>query len=99
MTDTFAGDDTQALLAELTLGEKAGLLGGSGSWTTTPVERLGVPSVTVADGPHGLRMQTETMDQNDLHESVPATCFPPAVSLACTWDPRAGPAGRRGARR
>ncbi len=87
MTDTFAGDETQALLAELTLEEKAGLLGGSGSFTTTPVERLGVPSLTVADGPHGLRMQTEMMDQNDLHESVPATCFPPAVSLACTWDP------------
>ena len=87
MTDTFAGDETQALLAELTLEEKAGLLGGSGSWTTSPVERLGIPAVTVADGPHGLRMQTETMDQNDLHQSVPATCFPPAVSLACTWDP------------
>ena len=87
MTDTFAGGETHALLAELTLEEKAELLGGSGSWTTSAVERLGVPAVTVADGPHGLRRQTDTMDQNDLHQSVPATCFPPAVSLACAWDP------------
>jgi beta-glucosidase len=87
VTDTFAGGETRALLAELTLEEKAELLGGSGSWTTSPVERLGVPAVTVADGPHGLRMQTDAMDHNDLHQSVPATCFPPAVSLACAWDP------------
>ena len=87
MTDTFAGDSTQALPAELTLEEKAALLGGSGAWATSPIERVGIPALTVADGPHGLRVQPATMDRTDLHASLPATCFPPAVSLACAWDP------------
>lgn len=84
--DRHLGGTTEALLAELTLAEKAELLGGSGAWTTTPIARLGIPAVTVADGPHGLRRQTAAMDQSDLTASLPATCFPPAVSLACTWD-------------
>ena len=71
----------------MTLEEKAALLGGSSAWTTTAIERVGIPAVMVSDGPHGLRIQPETMDPTDLHASLPATCFPPAVSLGCTWDP------------
>jgi len=88
MTDmTAAGPlDVHGLLSQLTLEEKAALLDGSDRWHTEPIERLGIPAVMTADGPHGLRKQSPEAALSDLHESYPATCFPPAVSLASTWD-------------
>jgi beta-glucosidase len=42
----------------------------------------------MADGPHGLRVQDDdNPDHLGLGRSLPATCFPPAVTLASTWDP------------
>ncbi len=69
--------DLPALLAALTLEEKASLLDGSDFWHTKPVERLGIPAIMVTDGPHGLRKQAEGADHLGLRPSVPATCFPP----------------------
>jgi beta-glucosidase len=79
--------DIPALLAALTIEEKAGLLDGADFWRTQPVERLGIPGLMVTDGPHGLRKQAGDSDHVGLHDSVPATCFPPAAGLASTWDP------------
>jgi beta-glucosidase len=79
--------DIPALLASLTLEEKAELLDGADFWRTQPVERLGVPGVMVADGPHGLRKPAGGSDHVGIGDSVPATCFPPAAGLASTWDP------------
>jgi beta-glucosidase len=87
LTDTLTEEDSGRLLAEMTLEEKAALLGGSGAWTTTAVERLRIPEILVSDGPHGLRKVVESTDPTNFRSSAPATCFPPAVSLACTWDP------------
>ncbi|MEV4637132.1 glycoside hydrolase family 3 C-terminal domain-containing protein [Actinoplanes sp. NPDC049548] len=78
--------DIPALLAALTLEEKAALLDGADFWRTQGIERLGIPSVMVTDGPHGLRKQAGDSDHIGLNESVPATCFPPAAGLASTWD-------------
>jgi len=88
MTDmTAAGPlDVPGLLSRLTLEEKAALLDGSDRWHTEPIERLGIPAVMMADGPHGLRKQSPEAALHDLRRSYPATCFPPAVSLASTWD-------------
>ncbi len=76
--------DIQALVSQMTLAEKAALCTGASAWTTTPIERLGVPELLVSDGPHGLRRQA------DVHalgaESLPATCFPTASCLASSWD-------------
>jgi beta-glucosidase len=70
----------------MTLEEKAALCTGATSWSTTPVERLGVPEMIVSDGPHGVRRVT---DMNALTaQSLPATCFPTASSTASTWDPQ-----------
>ncbi len=66
--------------------EKASLLDGSDFWRTQPIERLGIPAIMVSDGPHGLRKQAEGGDHLGLTASVPATCFPPAVGLASSWD-------------
>jgi len=70
----------------LTLEEKAALLDGADFWRTQGIERLGIPSVMVTDGPHGLRKQAGESDHIGLNDSVPATCFPPAAGLASTWD-------------
>ena len=79
--------DIPALLAELTIDEKASLLDGADFWRTQPVERLGIPGIMVTDGPHGLRKQAGESDHIGLNDSVPATCFPPAAGLASTWNP------------
>ena len=72
-------------IAELTLEEKAALLSGADFWHTTRVERLGIPDIMLTDGPHGLR-KARGGNQLGLGDSVPATCFPPAVALGCSWD-------------
>lgn len=76
----------QQLIEELTLEEKAGLCSGLNFWHTKPVERLGIPSIMVTDGPHGLRKQKQGEDNLGLFNSVPATCFPSAAGLAGSWD-------------
>ncbi|MEU6284782.1 glycoside hydrolase family 3 C-terminal domain-containing protein [Streptomyces sp. NPDC047028] len=86
MTTDVPRLDVPALLGELTLEEKAGLLDGSDFWRTQPVERLGIPSVMLSDGPHGLRKQPESGDHLGLLDSVRATCFPTAAGLASSWD-------------
>ena len=78
--------DPPALLAELTLEEKTSLLSGSGFWHTRAVDRLGIPSIMVSDGPHGLRKQAGPGDHVGSGESVPATCFPTAAALGSSFD-------------
>jgi beta-glucosidase len=72
----------KALVAEMTLEEKALLLSGDGWWRTYPIERLQIPAMSVSDGPHGLRK----VEGGGLPTSVPATCFPTASALAASWD-------------
>ena len=66
----------------MSLEEKASLCSGLGFWHTKPIERLGIPSIMMTDGPHGLRKQ----EKEGFGKSVPATCFPTAVTLASSWD-------------
>ncbi|MGZ7440309.1 glycoside hydrolase family 3 C-terminal domain-containing protein [Paenibacillus sp. TH7-28] len=74
------------IIAKLTLEEKAGLCSGLDFWHTKGVERLGIPSVMMTDGPHGLRKQSASADHLGLNDSVPATCFPSAAGLAASWN-------------
>lgn len=78
--------DVEHVLAALTLEEKAALTSGHDLWNAKGVERLGVPSVMLTDGPHGLRKQRSGADHLGLFYSVPATCFPTAAALGSTWD-------------
>ncbi|WP_138754776.1 beta-glucosidase family protein [Paenibacillus sinopodophylli] len=78
--------DIRQIIAQLTLEEKAGLCSGLNFWHTKAIERLNIPSVMVTDGPHGLRKQSGSSDHLGLLDSVPATCFPSAAGLACSWD-------------
>jgi beta-glucosidase len=83
---TLAPLDVPSLLAELTLEEKASLCSGADFWNTKEVGRAGVPGVMLTDGPHGLRKQRASADHVGLADSVPATCFPPAVALGSSFD-------------
>ena len=74
------------LISQMTLEEKASFCSGQDFWHLKGLERLGIPSLTVTDGPHGLRKQTGSSDQIGLFESVPATCFPTASALAASWN-------------
>ena len=76
--------DIQAIISKMTLEEKAALCTGASAWTTTPIERLGVPEMIVSDGPHGVRRVPDIHSM--ANESLPATCFPTASCTASTWD-------------
>ena len=78
---------------EPALEDKAALGSGADFWTTKAVG--GVPPIVLTDGPHGVRRQAGATDHLGLAASLPATCFPPAVGLAQSWDP--GLVGRVGA--
>lgn len=74
------------MISQMTLEEKASLCSGLDFWTTRGIERLGIPSIMVTDGPHGLRKQQQSADHLGIYDSVPATCFPSAAGLASTWN-------------
>ncbi|MFW5780234.1 MAG: glycoside hydrolase family 3 C-terminal domain-containing protein [Bacillota bacterium] len=79
--------DIKGILKKLTLEEKCALASGVSFWDTTPIKRVGVPSASMADGPHGLRKEIVEGDvANVMKKSKEATCFPTAVTLASSWD-------------
>lgn len=78
--------DLKKLVSEMTLEEKAGLCSGADFWHTKSVERLGIPSIMLSDGPHGLRKQEAGCDHLGIGESIKATCFPAACATASSFD-------------
>lgn len=78
--------NTQAktLVSQMTLSEKASLLSGADNWRTKGIPRLNLPGVAVSDGPHGLRKEVDVPKQG--RHTEPATCFPTAAALACSFD-------------
>lgn len=76
----------QEIVAQLTLEEKASLCSGADYWHTKPIERVGLPSVMMSDGPHGLRVMRSQDGLFDMGNSVPATCFPPACATGSSFD-------------
>lgn len=74
----------------MTLEEKCYLFSGKDFWQTRSVERLGIPNMTLSDGPHGIRKQVGAGDQLGLNPSLPATCYPTAATIANSWDPALG---------
>lgn len=91
MKDIKAGpqakhNEAAALVAQMSLQEKAACASGRNFWHMQGCERLGLPAVMVTDGPHGLRKQQRGGDHAGLNASVPATCFPTASALAASWD-------------
>lgn len=78
------------IISTLTLEEKASLTSGKNFWESKDILEKHIPSIFFADGPHGIRKQALAADHLGLNESLKATCFPTAVTMASSWDPSLG---------
>ncbi len=74
------------IISQMTLEEKAGLCSGLDFWHTKGIERLGIPSEMVSDGPHGLRKQDQAADHLGINDSIQAVCFPAGCATASSFD-------------
>lgn len=75
----------EELIKKMTLDEKIELLNGKNSFYTTGLEKYNLRSLTLSDGPHGLR-KTTTEDISQINVSVPAVCFPSSGTTINSWD-------------
>ena len=78
--------DIQKILSGMTLEDKISLCTGADFWHTKAMPQYGIPGIKMADGPHGLRCQEDSADMIGINESLPATCFPTAVTAGATWN-------------
>ena len=69
-----------ALADAMTGEEQVSLLAGKDFWTTVPIERLGIPSIKVSDGPNGAR------GGGAFVGGISAAAFPVGIALGATWD-------------
>lgn len=74
------------IIAQMTLEEKASMCDGLDYWHSQPVERVGIKSIALNDGPHGIRKKGNPEENKDVLLGVPAICFPTASATACSWD-------------
>lgn len=80
----------ESIISKMALEEKALMMSGKNTWQTVDFEKYGIPSMTMSDGPHGLRRQAGAGDHLGLNASLPATCFPTAATVANSWDEELG---------
>lgn len=78
-------NEAKTMVSKMTLKEKTSLLSGADYWHTKPVERVGLPSVSMSDGPHGLRKEVFSGKKGEK-TTLPAVCFPTACLTACSFD-------------
>jgi beta-glucosidase len=79
----------QDLLKRMTLEEKATMLAGSGWMESASIQRLGIPSIKMADGPMGVRSWAGSSAITNSATNtikVESTSFPSGVAMAATWD-------------
>ena len=74
------------IMQKLTLEEKVCLLSGHKSWHTNKVSRVGLPSIFLTDGPHGLRKKKEGDKTAGLGQTELSTCFPAACTTGSSWN-------------
>lgn len=75
------------LVAALSLEEKVLLVEGVDLWQTNAVERLGIRSLFLTDGPHGVRKVAGGSGAFGLTHSASSSAFPTSATVANTWDP------------
>lgn len=73
-------------IKSLDIEKKARLVTGSSFWFTAECSDISMPSVRLSDGPHGLRVQKKDFDHTGTSRSIPATCYPTASAVACSFD-------------
>ena len=74
------------LIKKMTLEEKASLMSGKNFWETMNIPHLGIKSMFLSDGPHGIRKQAAAADHLGLNKSLPATCFPTSATIANSFN-------------
>ncbi|OPJ56180.1 beta-glucosidase [Clostridium oryzae] len=86
------------IISKMTMQEKFILLTGKDNWSTVPMEQLGIPSIRVSDGPHGVRkVRDRSQEEKKLlegvvtgvtwnEETLKGVCFPTASAIAATWN-------------
>jgi len=70
------------MIRQMTLEEKASLMSGENFWVSKKIARLGIPAISFADGPNGVRSQTDQVDHLGLNPGKPSTCYPTASAVA-----------------
>lgn len=78
--------DIKKIVSEMTMREKASMVSGADSWRIDTIERLGIKTVMVSDGPHGLRKQVDSPENKGANDSIKAVCFPTAVGMAASFN-------------
>ncbi len=76
----------QKIISGMTLEEKIAFCTGADFWHTKAMPQYEAPAIVMSDGPHGLRCQAGDADMIGINESLPATCFPTAVTAGATWN-------------
>lgn len=77
----------EALLSRLTLEEKIGMIHAKTMFSSGGVERLGIPDLTYADGPHGVRWESVPNGWESMEWENDACTYLPALSaLSATWN-------------
>ncbi len=80
-------ENISEIIARMTLEDKIALCTGADFWHSKATEKYGIPAFVMSDGPHGLRCQAGNADMIGINESLPATCFPTAVTAGAAWNP------------
>lgn len=79
--------DIDSIISKLTIDEKIALLSGNGTYDTKPMPHAGIPSITLCDGPHGVRKRADfESTENLMHKSSTAVCYPCLSALGNSWD-------------
>lgn len=78
--------EIKEIISGMTLEEKIALCTGGDFWHTKEMPQHGIPAIMMSDGPHGLRCQAAEADMIGVNDSLPATCFPTAVTAGATWN-------------
>ena len=76
----------KSIISGMTLEDKISLCTGGDFWHTKVMSQYGIPAIKMSDGPHGLRCQPAEADMLGINQSIPATCFPTAVTAGATWN-------------